>query len=104
MLCPECKNKQTEVLDSRNELRFVRRRRQCLKCKHRFTTYERIDPPKIQVIKRNGAYEDYQRSKVEKGIRLAFEKRPFDEYIESVIDDVEHQIVRLKANSFTLGK
>jgi transcriptional repressor NrdR len=69
-----------------------------MKCKHRFTTYERIDPPKIQVIKRNGAYEDYQRSKVAKGIRLAFEKRPFGaNYIESVIDDVEHQIVRLKS-------
>lgn len=98
MLCPECKNKQTEVLDSRNELRFVRRRRQCLKCKHRFTTYERIDPPKIQVIKRNGTYEDYQRLKVAKGIYLAFEKRPFGaNYIESVIDDVEHQIVKLKS-------
>lgn len=98
MLCPECKKSDSRVLDSRNEERFVRRRRECLRCKFRFTTYERIDPPKIQVIKRNGSVEDYQRLKVSKGIYLAFEKRPFGpNQIESVIDDIEHEISRLKS-------
>jgi transcriptional repressor NrdR len=57
-----------------------------------------VEPPKIQVIKRNGIYEDYQRPKVAKGIYLAFEKRPFgSNFIELVIDDVEHRIVKLKS-------
>lgn len=98
MLCPECKKSDSKVLDSRNEERFVRRRRECLRCKFRFTTYERIDPPKIQVVKRNGAIEDYQRSKMAKGIYLAFEKRPFGPYqIEAIINDIEHEISRLKS-------
>lgn len=97
MICPECKTKETKVLDSRNEIRFVRRRRECLHCRFRFTTYERIEPPKIQVIKRSGGLEDYQRNKVAKGIHLAFEKRPFGANdIEVIIDDVEYEITRLK--------
>lgn len=98
MLCPECKKSGSCVLDSRNEQRFVRRRRECLRCKFRFTTYERIDPPKIHVVKRNGLIEDYQRIKISKGIYLAFEKRPFGpNQIEEVVDDVEHEISRLKS-------
>lgn len=98
MLCPECKKSDSKVLDSRNEERFVRRRRECLRCKFRFTTYERIDPPRVQVIKRSGAVEDYQRSKVLKGIYLAFEKRPFGpNQIESIATDIEHEISRLKS-------
>lgn len=98
MLCPECKKSDTRVLDSRDETRFVRRRRECLRCKFRFTTYERIEPLKIQVIKRNGATEDYLREKVAKGIYLAFEKRPFGTSdIEAIIDDIEHEISRLKS-------
>lgn len=97
MLCPECKKSDTCVLDSRNEIRFVRRRRECLRCKFRFTTYERIELPKIQVIKRSGTVEDFQRPKIEKGIKLALEKRPFGEsQIEVIIDDVQFEISRLK--------
>ena len=98
MLCPECKKSGTKVLDSRNEKRFVRRRRECKRCKFRFTTYERIEPPKIQIIKRTGAAEDYQRIKLANGIHLAFEKRPISlNQIESIIDDVEYEISRLKS-------
>ena len=86
------------MLDSRSEERFIRRRRECLRCKFRFTTYERIEPPKIQVVKRNGIVEDYQRAKVSKGIHLALEKRPFgSNQIEAIIDDVEHEMTRLKS-------
>ena len=98
MLCPECKKSDTKVLDSRSEERFIRRRRECLRCKFRFTTYERIEAPRIQVVKRNGIAENYQRQKVAKGVYLAFEKRPFgSSQIETLIDDVEHEIGR--ANS-----
>ena len=98
MFCPECKKSDTKVLDSRSEERFIRRRRECLRCKFRFTTYERIEPPKIQVVKRNGIVEDYQRAKVSKGIHLALEKRPFgSNQIEAIIDDVEHEMTRLKS-------
>lgn len=97
MNCPECRKSDTKVLDSRDEIRFVRRRRECLRCKFRFTTYERIEPPKIQVIKRSGSTENYQRGKVAKGIYLAFEKRPFGTRdIEAIIDDIEFEITRHK--------
>lgn len=98
MLCPECKKSETEVLDSRSEEKFVRRRRECLRCKFRFTTYERIEAPKIQILKRDGTIEDYQRNKMAKGIRLAMEKRPFGEnQIENIVSDVEHELSRLKS-------
>lgn len=85
-------------MDSRSEERFIRRRRECLRCKFRFTTYERIDPPKILVVKRTGSVEDYQRTKVSKGIYLALEKRPFGaNQINTIIDDVEHEISKLKS-------
>lgn len=68
-----------------------------MRCKFRFTTYERIEPPKIQIIKRSGAIEDYQRSKIAKGIYLAMEKRPFGtNEVETVINDVEYEITQLK--------
>lgn len=98
MLCPECKKSDSCVLDSRNEQRFVRRRRECLRCKFRFTTYEKIESPKIRVLKRNGMIEDYQRLKIAKGVYLAFEKRPFGPtQIETIIDEIEHEISRLKS-------
>jgi len=98
MLCPECKKSDSKVLDSRGEERFVRRRRECLNCHYRFTTYERIEPPKIEVIKRNGTIEDYQRSKLSNGIIKALEKRPFGEsQIDSIVSEIEHKITRLNS-------
>lgn len=102
MLCPECKKSDTKVLDSRDESRFVRRRRECLKCKYRFTTYERIESPKIQVVKRDLVIEKYQRSKLSKGIYLALEKRPVTrDQIETMIDDIEYEISKLKTKVIT---
>lgn len=96
MLCPECKKSDSRVLDSRNDERIVRRRRECLRCKYRFTTYERIEPPRIRVLKRDGTMEDYQKNKITKGVYLALEKRPFGtREIEAIIDDIEHNIARL---------
>lgn len=96
MLCPACKKSDTKVLDSRDETTFVRRRRECLICCYRFTTYERLEALRIQVVKRNGATEEYSRDKVARGIRLALEKRPFfEDQIETIIDDVERTILVL---------
>ncbi len=97
MLCPECKKSDTKVLDSRDDNRLIRRRRECLRCKYRFTTYERIESPRIKIIKRNGLTQDYQRDKLAHGIHLAFEKRPVTcIQTESIIDSVEHEITKLK--------
>jgi len=108
MLCPECKKSDTKVLDSRDDLRVIRRRRECLRCHYRFTTYERVESPRVKVIKRNGAAEDYQRSKLARGIHLALEKRPATcQQIESIIDSVEHEVTKLKTKYITskqLGK
>lgn len=102
MICPECKKSDTKVLDSRDDERIIRRRRECLRCKYRFTTYERIESPRLKVLKRNGVTEDYQREKLGRGIHLAFEKRPVNcSQIESIIDTIEHEITKLKTKYIT---
>jgi len=102
MYCPECKKSDTKVLDSRDDRRTIRRRRECLRCRYRFTTYERIESPRIKVVKRNGALEDYQRDKLSRGINLALEKRPVTcQQIESIIDLIEHDITKLKTKLIT---
>lgn len=98
MQCPECKKSETSVIDSRDDSRQVRRRRSCKKCGYRFTTYERFEAPKIQIMKRNGILEDYHRNKLAHGIRLSLEKRPVTSLqIEDLIDEIEHDLVKLKA-------
>ncbi|MCX6808188.1 MAG: transcriptional regulator NrdR [Candidatus Berkelbacteria bacterium] len=102
MLCPECKKSDTKVLDSRDDNRLIRRRRECLRCKYRFTTYEKIEPPKIKVIKRTGLGQDYSREKLSRGIYLACEKRPLSiNQIEQIIDSIEHDITKLKTRFIT---
>jgi transcriptional repressor NrdR len=78
MHCPRCKSPDTGVIDSRlaEEGRAVRRRRECTKCEHRFTTFERQELSSLIVVKRDGVREPYSRSKLERGIWLACTKRP----------------------------
>ena len=78
MLCPRCKSKETGVVDSRlsEEGRAVRRRRECDRCEHRFTTFERQELLSLIVVKRDGTREPYSRTKLERGIWLACTKRP----------------------------
>ena len=94
------KEKTTRVLDSRetNEGKVTRRRRECCKCKHRFTTFERLEHNNIIVIKRNEAREPYVREKVEKGIWRACEKRPVT---QAQIDGI---ILKLEENWRNQGK
>lgn len=79
-------------MDSReaNEGRSIRRRRECKKCKHRFTTFEKVETSNFLVIKKDGSREAYDRNKVERGIWKACEKRPVtEEKISSMLDGLE---------------
>ena len=91
MRCPKCTFLDDKVLDSRaaREGAAIRRRRQCLACEHRFTTYEEIVKDELRVIKRNGVREEFSRLKLESGIKRACEKRPVSmDQISSLIDQV----------------
>jgi len=92
MRCPKCHKDEDKVIDSRisRDGVAIRRRRECLPCGHRFTTYETIEPADLVVIKRNGSREPFDRDKLLRGLAKACEKRPVSrEQIERVIDDIE---------------
>jgi len=93
MNCPYCLHKETKVTDKRESPEGVRRRRECLKCKKRFTTYERISREDICVIKKDSRREKFNREKLESGIHRAFEKRPIPkEKIDKIINEIEEEI------------
>jgi transcriptional repressor NrdR len=79
MLCPVCRVGETRVVDSRDDESAIRRRRECLACRHRFTTYERIEAARLFIVKKDGRREPYSRDKVLAGLRRACEKRPVSE-------------------------
>ena len=97
MECPYCHNNETKVTDSRDTGTLsIRRRRECLKCNKRFTTYEYIELTPIYVKKKDGRLEKFDRSKIKKGIIKALEKRPVDhEKIEDILDSIEEKIRRV---------
>jgi len=95
LICPTCRKSETRVVDSRDDETVVRRRRECLdpRCKHRFTTYERMEAPRLYVVKKDGRREQYSREKVLSGLRRACEKRPIsDSQLESTAADVERAL------------
>ncbi|HLW37708.1 MAG TPA: transcriptional regulator NrdR [Candidatus Eremiobacteraceae bacterium] len=93
MVCPVCRAGDTRVIDSRDDENAVRRRRECLACKHRFTTYERAEAARLFVVKKDGRREAYNREKVLGGIRKACEKRPISESaMQEVADGVEREL------------
>lgn len=100
MFCPYCKNKETKVVDKRDsdDEPISRRRRECLKCKKRFTTYERIEEIKIKVVKKDGSIQDYDRDKLERGIRISSQKRISDEEIDKIVEEIEARIINRKTN------
>jgi len=79
MLCPVCRVGETRVVDSRDDESAVRRRRECLACRQRFTTYERIEAARLFIVKKDGRREPFSRDKVLAGLRRACEKRPVSE-------------------------
>ncbi len=95
MQCPSCQNTDSRVLESRaaDAGRSVRRRRECLNCDFRFTTYERVETVPISVLKNNGSREILSRSKLISGITRACEKTPISaEKIETLVDELELQL------------
>ena len=91
MKCPKCSKDNDKVLDSRaaRDGAAIRRRRECLCCGYRFTTYEEIDRDEVLIIKSDGTRQVFDRSKVDKAIRHACGKRPVsDEQIRTMIDKV----------------
>lgn len=95
MKCPFCGHTEDKVIDSRssNEDRSIRRRRECLKCDKRFTTYEYVEQVSLMVIKKDGRREEFDRNKIISGIVKACEKRPVSvEKIEELVDKVEREL------------
>jgi transcriptional repressor NrdR len=97
MKCPFCDTIEDKVLESRevDEGSVVRRRRECLSCRGRFTSYERIEERPIMVIKRDGRREQFNRDKLIRGILHSCQKRPVSlETIEGIVDEIEREIHR----------
>jgi transcriptional repressor NrdR len=95
MRCPKCANQEDKVIDSRSARsgEVIRRRRMCLGCGHRFTTYEEVVKAKLRVVKRDGRHEDFSRDKLMAGMERACEKRPVSaEDIERVVDRIIEEL------------
>jgi len=95
MKCPYCGNVEDKVVDSRlsAEGNSIRRRRECLKCERRFTTYERIEESPLMVVKKDGRREPFERKKILTGLVKACEKRPISmERLEKLVDRIEFTI------------
>jgi len=93
--CPYCGVDHDKVVDSRSmqEGSTIRRRRECLKCNKRFTTYERVEEIQMQVIKRDQRREDYDQSKISRSLRIACQKRPVsEEQIQELTTRIEHRL------------
>lgn len=95
MTCPFCQHREDKVIDSREskEGDVIRRRRECLKCERRFTTYERSDDIPFMVVKRDGRREKFERQKVLEGLLRACQKRPVGvAKLAEVVDAVESRL------------
>ena len=99
MLCPKCKSDRLSVIDSRDvDDKAVRRRRECESCGYRFTTYERVEPVKLSVLKRSGNIEPFDRSKIFRGIAISSNGRISNEQIEEIVDEIEQKFVESGEN------
>lgn len=96
MNCPHCGYHDSKVIDSRDVNDGVRRRRQCLSCNARFTTYERLQPSSLFVIKKDQRREEFSKNKLLGGLRKACEKRPLPTgTVDKLADDIEAALYRL---------
>lgn len=101
MLCPYCSHLETKVIDKRDSGSVTKRRRECLKCKRRFNTHEFVEKTALRVIKKDGRREDFDCSKLNRGIMRACEKRPVTgETIETMITTIEERL-RKKGDEVT---
>jgi transcriptional repressor NrdR len=98
MRCPACGHQEDRVIDSRStrEGRAIRRRRECLACSHRFTTYEYVEANTLMVVKKDSRREPFNREKLITGIQRACEKRPVSAAdIEDLVDRIESELSKL---------
>ena len=101
MRCPKCGNQDDKVIDSRasREGSTIRRRRECLQCEHRFTTYEEIEHEGLMVVKRDGRREEFSKEKLLAGLKKACQKRPIspkviEDVVEKIVDEVSDKYER----------
>jgi transcriptional repressor NrdR len=95
MFCQKCANPETSVIDSRetDNGNAIRRRRECVKCGFRFTTYERVDAANFVVVKKDGTREPFSREKLEKSLWVACQKRPVrQDQIELILNAIEDEL------------
>jgi len=96
MPCPFCGAEDTRVVDTRQVGDAIRRRRECQRCRQRFTTYERVAKASIMVVKRDGRREEFDREKLYEGLRKACAKRPIStEALDQVVDQIENRLCNL---------
>lgn len=101
MKCPKCNYSESKVVDTRptDDGFKIRRRRECMVCSHRFTTYEKIEETQIVVVKRDGTRQGYNRDKIINGLIRACDKRSVSlEQIEDIVDKVEKQLLNTFQN------
>ena len=104
MKCPFCAHSETSVLESRvaEDGQSLRRRRECEKCRKRFTTFERIEGPTLFVVKRDGSREPFDREKIVRGTIRSFDKRPVSvDLIRQLADEVEREVRRTAASEIS---
>jgi len=110
MICPYCKSEESKVVDKRDNsgTGVTRRRRECLNCEKRFTTYERIENINLIIEKRSGKLQEFDREKLQSGIKKAVKKRPItDEQIDELVGDIELRLMNRKTTqikSCDIGK
>lgn len=107
MHCLKCGCEESKVIDSRvvEDSNSIRRRRECLDCKNRFTTYERIEYTPIMVIKKNGVRQQFDRDKIINGMLRSCEKRPVStQTIEKAVDEIELELNNMMVKEIDSSK
>lgn len=114
MKCPECRNINDKVVETRENRdgNYIRRRRECLECKKRFTTYEKIEDVPLMVVKKDGRREGFDIDKVRKGLYRAVEKRPIPTkqleqiafYVEELVSNSEKEIGTKKIGEYIMDR
>lgn len=95
MRCPQCGERETRVVDSRDldESATIRRRRECSACATRFTTYERVEAARLVIVKRDGGRQEFDREKLASGLRKALTRRPVpDDAADTAADEIEAEL------------
>ena len=106
MICPFCGADNDKVIETRtaDDGRSIRRRRECLSCTKRYTTYEKVEMPPVMVTKRDGSRQPFNRDKIKSGLLKAFNKRDVtDEQLENIVSDVEYMVYNKMYHSAKAG-